>query len=58
MFYEVLYIFVYVGKSGEGKTFNQLVERSNRSRPTIFIKGLAHAKPFWFLALCQFCAVT
>ena len=31
----------------EQLTFNQLVERSNRSRPTIFIKGLASAKPFF-----------
>jgi integrase len=30
----------------EHRTFNPLVERSNRSRPTIYLKGLQRCKPF------------
>mgnify|MGYP004005148719 CR=1 len=28
------------------KTFNPMVERSNRSRPTIFLKGSQRCEPF------------
>ena len=31
----------------EHRTFNPMVERSNRSRPTIFHKGLQSRKPFF-----------
>ena len=39
MFCIARYAFVYVGKYYWKQTFNQLVERSNRSRPTIFLKA-------------------